>query len=198
MAPHDSDDDVDDLDDILNNFKPTNTTTKSNDASSSSAAPSVTKPAQSVAPHTAPDDLTDDAFARELAQGMETLMRDLGSSLEPGVTSGDAAEQQKAMQTAWEALFQESMDAAAAAENTGATGPTAPVPGAKVGGDSFQKSIRETMERMKSSEQNMKDSTASGTDPGQDDIAALLAALQGNGGTCSPPSFFGYRLLTDD
>ena len=188
MAPYDSDDDVDDLDDILNNFKPsTTTTTKPTDASSSSAKAPSQAQTTTQTQSTASDDLTDDAFARELEQGMKSLMQDLGS---PGAVPGDAAEQQKAMQSAWEALFRESMDAAAAAETTGPTGTSATgsaaAPGAKGagGGDSFQRSIRETMERMKSSEQSMKDSTAAGTgtDPGQDDIAALLAALQGGGG----------------
>jgi peroxin-19 len=174
MAPHDEDDDLDDLDDILSKFTP-NAGPATNNAPQTQV-PAQSKPHASLQDSSTSKELADDAFAQELAQGMEALMKELSGS---GTTSGEEPAEQKAMREAWEAMFRDEGD-----KSTPFPPMNGPSSTARASGESaFQKSIRETMERMKSSEQSMKESTSSSAAPEGDELASILAALgSGEGG----------------
>jgi peroxin-19 len=103
------------------------------------------------------DDSDEDAFAKELADGMEALMRELGGSAPSGSGSGaptEDKEQTEAFMKAWEQLLVEGMGgeqgAAAAEAAKGKEGERKEVE------DAFQKTIREAMDRMKSNEDTLQ------------------------------------------
>ncbi|KAH9918066.1 Pex19 protein family-domain-containing protein [Fomitopsis serialis] len=186
--PRIDDDDLDDLDDVLEQFQPKGTTQKQ--AASAGATPSLT--AASTASNTQPSSLDslglDEDFMRELTQGMESLMREIatgdGPQAEGSNTEGQSAEggqntdekqRQEALHAAWEKMFVESMNGAldVDSQSAGATDPTessgsggaAPPPQ-----DSFEASIRKAMEKLKESESNLKD----GPESSVDDLMAQL------------------------
>lgn len=190
----DVDEDVDDLDDVLDQF--------STEAPKPTAAPPLTSkstipPSSSAVAPAGSDDFSDD-FARELARGMESLMRDMGAPLGnagevPGsAASVDPAEEQRreeAFRKAWEAMLIEGMDGAVpglddiagvtaksgSGASTGAEADTGKDKEKATGAaeDDFQKNIRAAMQKLKESEQNLRDSQAASTN--DDDLEKLLA-----------------------
>lgn len=89
-------------------------------------------------------------FAKELAKGMEDLMKEIGGG---EALSGDGNgstkpevddETAKALQAAWEAMLTE--------DKNGQSAPAAAVEKEKPAGNDFQKTIRDGMERLRQSE----------------------------------------------
>ncbi|KAI0635373.1 Pex19 protein [Trametes polyzona] len=185
--------DLDDLDDVLEQFNaPPKPSTKPAAASTSSTG--QTPPANDghpAKPTSAPSSAQkkvdpleglDDDFARELTKGMESLFRDIaqGAGLEdiPDLSKAEEGttdeERAKAFKAAWEAMLVEGMNGAMSAEDVSSKGkaaesaPAAPSAAA----ESFQDNIRKAMERMKESNQKADEATASGE--GLEDIFSRL------------------------
>ncbi|KAK7029745.1 Pex19 protein family-domain-containing protein [Favolaschia claudopus] len=128
-------------------------------------------------------------FAKELAKGMESLMREIAEGQTPaGDTTADADTEAEAarFKAAWEAMLVQEMDgtsgnaasetAAAAATASGSSGPAPEV-------DDFQAKIRAAMNKVNEGESTLKsDSAASGSAPAPDSLEALLAQLNELGG----------------
>ncbi|KAI0367286.1 Pex19-domain-containing protein [Pilatotrama ljubarskyi] len=193
--------DLDDLDDVLEQFSaPPKPAAKVAAASASSAPqtppvkekPSTQSPAPQSASHKKPDPFglegLDDDFARELTKGMESLFRDIAegagledipdlAKIEEGTTDEERA---KAFKAAWEAMLVEGMNGAMSAEEVaekgkgaeGAAGSSAPAPSGST--DSFQDNIRKAMDRMKESDRKADEATAKGD--GLEDIFSRLTS----------------------
>ncbi|KAF7307681.1 hypothetical protein MKEN_01128100 [Mycena kentingensis (nom. inval.)] len=112
-------------------------------------------------------------FAAELAKGMESLMKEIseGGQGADGSGSGSAAQMQPELKAAWEALLVEGM-AAGASAGSGAEG-------ADAASNDFQAKIKAAMGKLKEGEDAMKGSGGAGS---EDPLAAMLAALGGEGG----------------
>ncbi|VDB92416.1 unnamed protein product [Peniophora sp. CBMAI 1063] len=168
------DEDLDDLDDILEEFKPPAATA----ASVTVPPPSTKSPAASSSapkPVAQPDpDAFNADFADEFAKQMEAALRELGGeSGEAGPSSTAPAsdkdkEQEEAFRKAWEKLLVDGMNG----EGEGEGAP----PAANAAEDPFQKNIREAMERLKQSDETLQANAASGGD----DLEKLLASLGGD------------------
>ncbi|KAI0339238.1 Pex19-domain-containing protein [Trametopsis cervina] len=184
------DEDVDDLDDVLEQF-----------GTASKTAPSATAPSapagkDKAAARKLPAGLEDldvgEDFARELAEGMAALMRelavDVGDKPEDNLTGKDASleqaelEREAAFRKAWEDMLVEDMNGALNTEDFGATGkgktPAKPGETAKtdVREDAFQASIKKAMDKLKQSDSALHaDSAAS------DPFEALLSQLGEDG-----------------
>lgn len=148
MAPPtvaDDDSDLDDLDDLLPSF------------SVPAPAPPASQPGPSAHHGAAADgeDDDDEAFAAELAKGMEGMLRDLGvdlSDLPPPSASPSAKQTKEADERSWEEAFEAALRAQEGGEQ-GSADSTAPKAAGTVGagkGD-FQNTIKETMDRLKTS-----------------------------------------------
>ncbi|KAL1938770.1 hypothetical protein VTO73DRAFT_11373 [Trametes versicolor] len=182
--------DLDDLDDVLEQFSapPPKPAAKAAPASTSSSQTPLAKDAPPSAPKAVdPFGLggLDADFAAELTRGMESLFKDIAggagldgipdlSEAEDGTTDEERA---KAFKAAWEAMLVEGMDGAMSAEEVSDKGKAAEgaAPGAGAPTDSFQENIRKAMERMKESDRKADEATSSGD--GLDDIFSKL----GNG-----------------
>ncbi|OJT06002.1 Peroxisome biogenesis protein 19-1 [Trametes pubescens] len=180
--------DLDDLDDVLEQFSapPPKPAAQAAPASTSSSSQTpLAKEAQpSVSKAVDPFGLggLDADFAAELTRGMESLFKDIAggagldgipdlSAAEDGTTDEERA---KAFKAAWEAMLVEGMDGAMSAEDVSDKGKAAEgaAPGAGVSTDSFQENIRKAMERMKESDRKADEATSSGD--GLDDIFSKL------------------------
>ncbi|EIN05462.1 Pex19 protein, partial [Punctularia strigosozonata HHB-11173 SS5] len=124
------------------------------------------------------DDGLDSDFARAFAKEMESFMKDLGGQ-HPGATGvagtgqeggGESSDVEKErLMAAWEAMLVEGMNGM----SEGA--PTGTVPAED---NDFQKTIRETMDKMKQSEEALKEADNA---PPPDSLEALLAQLKLDG-----------------
>jgi len=161
--------DVDDLDDILDNFTPNAPETTATDKTATDASP---PPGASARP---PDgentETTDTDFAEEFARQMEAMLRDLSIPEDPSSTTDSPGarnandETRQSLKTAWEEMLIKSMDDALSGISDGAKSNSA--------GDSedaFQKSLRETTERLHRSDTELQ----ADSQPGDDELAALL------------------------
>ncbi|KAM3072310.1 Peroxisome chaperone and import receptor [Clarireedia jacksonii] len=166
-VPDPDEDDLDDLDDMLDEFTPTKPEIKA-----APPAPS-TAPSSSKAPP--PDNplegLSDEDFAKQLQAGMAELMGELETSPE--------------MQAQFESLLKDM----GGLGDVGAAPPppSAPKPGSantkgaagSTGEESFQETIKKTMERMQASGDQ---ATAAATeDSGNDILAEMMKAMQASG-----------------
>ncbi|KIK26304.1 hypothetical protein PISMIDRAFT_637136, partial [Pisolithus microcarpus 441] len=135
------------------------------------------------------DDALTAAFASEFAKGMESLMRELAENGGLDFDARDDVGRDPAISAAWEAMLVEEMDKmpGKTAPTSSSTTSTAPAsakvgpnkPSAAATGDEFQSRIRDTMDKLKSSESGCNSSTAPlPTFPGADD-SSLAAFLQG-------------------
>lgn len=213
-AAVDPSDDLDDLDDILDEFndtkRPVTGLTPSASTSSTKAAPPVPAndeqiPAASATDGTGKEETEEEAnerFARELAVGMEALMKGLGGPQEGLNGATDTSKSTTEAATGNEALFNEEemmkqfeqmMSEMGLGGMTGLEGltgsdPTAPKPNTTTSSATaptaqppppanFQDAIKNTMSRLRES-----DATASSSTAGADgmDLEKLMAAL-GNG-----------------
>ncbi|KAI0318066.1 Pex19 protein family-domain-containing protein [Amylostereum chailletii] len=167
------DEDVDDLDDILDDFNAPPPLPKPAPAASSATS---STPSKATAPQPE-DDALDADFAQEFARQMEDVLRELGGDTGPPPAPGteDSADEerrrQEALKKAWEAMLIEGMDGASGASAGGSTGPE--TKGQAAAEDAFQKNIREAMERLKQSDANSQANAASG----DDELEKLLAQL---------------------
>ncbi|KAI0691483.1 Pex19 protein [Cytidiella melzeri] len=132
-------------------------------------------------------------FARELAEGMAALMREIaaeaGDKPEENITgtktpaSKDELEREANFRKAWENMLVDGMNGALDIDDFGVTGkgkaPAKPGEGSKaeVPEDSFQASIRKAMDKLKESDSSLQTDAASGGDP----LDTLLSQL-GEGG----------------
>ncbi|KAF8657598.1 hypothetical protein AX16_002179 [Volvariella volvacea WC 439] len=206
------DEDLDDLDDVLDEFD--------NNSRPSAPPPTASKTTFSNRPRTntrvdqAPfsipsssraaaldptSEIDEDAlsaeFAKELAKGMEELMKELAT--DGGKLSGDAsgsgdaeADVDKALKAAWEAMLVEGMNGAVdpsklGGQELGADG-VAGSSSKPAGGESdFQQKIRQAREKMRKNEEDLKNKS-SGETPSQQSLEALLSSLNdlglGSGG----------------
>lgn len=105
------------------------------------------------------DEGDEDAFAKELAQGMESLMREIAG--EAGVpeagASGDMSESERdrALKAAWEAMLVEGMDGNIGQDGIAGLGGEALEKDAGSGKDNaggFQDKIKQAMNKMKENE----------------------------------------------
>ncbi|KAF9033722.1 hypothetical protein BDZ89DRAFT_1100875 [Hymenopellis radicata] len=166
-------DDLDDFDDVLDEFN-----TK---APPPSAALPSTRPRTNtrvdLAPPSLPgapklgatnevqeDELSSD-FARELAKGMESLMKELGSQASAPAGEMDE-EQERQLKAAWEAMLVEGMNGEGSTSGLG----TEYKPEAG-GAKDFQSTIQETMRKLKEGDASVA------TDPEMQSLEALLKDL---------------------
>ncbi|OBZ78334.1 Peroxisome biogenesis protein 19-1 [Grifola frondosa] len=198
---NDVDDDLDDLDDVLEQFTPAPAKSQApvQPALAASSSSSVPAPKDGTAsqPRLAKTnsfsleglDMTDD-FTRELTRGMESLMREISNeSGIPAEGTGEAEdpeqemERQKAFKAAWEAMLIESMNGTLSADDL-AGAPKTDREAKNVdantspsgGGGTFQSSIQKAMEKLKESDSNLQ---ADASTSGAESLEALLSQLSG-------------------
>ncbi|GJE99453.1 Pex19 domain-containing protein [Phanerochaete sordida] len=191
------DDDTDDLDDILGGFAGD----KPKPKASAPSAPSTPGPSGSrppAPPNTVKkpglDDLNvGDDFARELAEGMAALMREIAvENGQAGAAGGELSDEDKqreaSFRKAWEDMIVEGMNGALDTEDfdKSVRGKASAKPGeaskAQVGDDAFQSNLRSAMDKLKVSEDVAKENEAKPSDDENDAFEKLLAALGENGG----------------
>ncbi|KAI0699770.1 Pex19 protein [Cerioporus squamosus] len=195
------DEDLDDLDDVLQQFNAPLKPTAQPLAASSTAPPKDTPTSSTQAKSVDPLAGIDEDFARELTKGMESLFRDIaqGAGLDDipdlGKEAEDATdeERERAFKAAWEAMLVEGMNgtmnpedllgglgaagagkAKAKAGEAKASG-SGSVPSASAGAatDSFQENIRRAMDKLKESDQKAGEAAAQGSD-GLEDIFSRM------------------------
>lgn len=167
-VPDPDEDDLDDLDDMLDDFSTVKIDSKKPLETPAAPAAAATGPAPEAGAKTEdpvnPKDTTEEDFAKQLQAGMANLLSELEKSPE--------------MQAEFESMFKgmaaatdggaASGDAAAAADTAAATD------------ESFQDTIRRTMERMQTSGEQATAAAASG---GSDDfMSELLKQMTSSGG----------------
>ncbi|OAX36256.1 Pex19-domain-containing protein [Rhizopogon vinicolor AM-OR11-026] len=176
----DDEDDVDDLDDVLDQFNPTTAPASSLSrppASSPAVNESTSSKASQPKPSSSDVDLEPD-FAKELAEGMESLWRDIakhGLNKDSGKedeTSDQREERERSLAAAWEAMLIEGMDGSL--QHGTSDAPTVLKAGEK---DNFQSHIRNTMNKLKESESGLKSTDASSSAASADPLEALLSQL---------------------
>ncbi|KAI0055701.1 Pex19-domain-containing protein [Artomyces pyxidatus] len=172
------DEDVEDLDDVLEEF---NAPPKQPaPAPTPSPAKPTSPPTTSAAPEPADaDDLLSGDFAAEFARQMESVLRELGGPLAPepapAATGKDAdAARDEAFRAAWEAMLVDEMDGLTDLSGVGKEKEKGATAGAEEPEDAFQRSVRQAMERLKVSEETLQADAAAG--PGAD-FEQLLAQL---------------------
>lgn len=169
-VPDPDEDDLDDLDDMLDEFTPLNPTAD---------APSTSGPGRPATAPTAEEGLSDDDFAKQLQAGMADLLGELETSPD--------------MQAQLESMLKELGGAAGLGEAAGLS--TAPAStskaattekstagssaGAAVTEESFQETIRKTMERMRTSGDQA--TAAAASDNTDDFLAEMMKAMQSGG-----------------
>ncbi|KAI9798322.1 MAG: Peroxisome chaperone and import receptor [Piccolia ochrophora] len=164
-APDPDEDDLDDLDDLLDEFSESKVTSQDAPPPSDPG-----RPAELPQPDAPPHPLQGDDFATDLQAGMAELLGELDKSPE--------------MQKQFEDLIKDLGDTAAPTiPNIGNANATASTDGASVppdmaGNDTFQETIRRTMQRMQDSgEQATAASTAAG-DSSDDILAEMFKQMQ--------------------
>lgn len=165
MAPDPEEDDLDDLDDVLDSFA-----AKPSAPSTTTTAPSASgpgRPPDDPASTSAIVDETDDVdLAKDLQKGMEALIGELGENKEmqaqfeammaelvaagQAPTDAEAAEHVKSASESMPQMPEEVKQATSSAAG-----------GSKKGEESFQDTIRKTMERMQASDSTAKNASTS-------------------------------------
>ncbi|OAA37938.1 peroxin [Beauveria brongniartii RCEF 3172] len=173
-VPDPDEDDLDDLDDMLDDFSTVKIDSKkpletpAAPAAAAAAAAAAAGPAPEAGAKTEdpvnPKDITEEDFAKQLQDGMANLLSEL--------------EKSPAMQAEFESMFK---GMAGATEGGAASGDTAATADAAAATDeSFQDTIRRTMERMQTSGEQATAAAASG---GSDDfMSELLKQMTSSGG----------------
>lgn len=175
----DADEDLDELDDVLSEFNPPPSESptkptlgrKRTNTRVDQAPVSIPGVPSAEATSEADEALLNDEFAKELAKNMEELMKDLvanGESEEPVDSKEDGdKETQRVLKAAWEAMLIEGMD--------GMTGSGQDAEDKGKGTGDFQSRIKQTMDKLKESEDNIKAGSSS-TAP--DTLDGLLKSFQ--------------------
>ncbi|KAI9879995.1 MAG: Peroxisome chaperone and import receptor [Pleopsidium flavum] len=167
-APDPDEDDLDDLDDLLDEFSATKIDAKEDAPPHSGPG----RPQAAVVPPAATGDLQgEDEFAKQLQAGMANLLGELETSPE--------------MQQQFESLVKELGDAAgmapphAEASSTASTVHKSEAGSSTGAEESFQETIRKTMERMQNSGEQ---ATAAAASENPDDLLAqMMKEMQGGG-----------------
>ncbi|KAG6876132.1 hypothetical protein C0992_000781 [Termitomyces sp. T32_za158] len=174
----DPEDNFDDFDDVLEQFnQPRPSAAKPPPASTIPEPPRASTSAD-VVPES---DLMSDDFAKELANGMADLMREIaGSGSQPsneekGKDQGEnleiSDEQRRALKAAWEAMLVDELGESGDEDKS------------KDGGK-FQETIKKAMDKLKESENDVQSSTSKpGSGGSEDELAELLAKLGKEGGS---------------
>ncbi|KAJ6789016.1 hypothetical protein PWT90_09135 [Aphanocladium album] len=177
-VPDPDEDDLDDLDDMLEEFstvkldskKPADAPAAPAAAAAPSAATAAPEDSAKVEGGINPEDMSEEDFAKQLQAGMANLLGELEKSPE--------------MQAEFESMFK-NMAAAGAEAAAGAagappgTGAAAAAAGAGPADESFQDTIRRTMERMQNSGDQATAAAASGS--GSDDFMSELLKQMASG-----------------
>ncbi|KAJ6476172.1 Pex19 protein family-domain-containing protein [Mycena sanguinolenta] len=193
-------DDLDDLDDVLDQFSPQSPQAPSAPPPTATQptftgrprtntrvdAPPVPGPGNGLAPLGEEEDALAADFAKELAKGMETLMREIaaadqGETAQGGEGDKDADEEAKRFKAAWEAMLVEEMDGLSTGAGTSADG-------AAPSTDDFQAKIRAAMSKVNEGESTLKDVAGTGAAADPDSLEALMAQLNDLGGADLPES----------
>ncbi|KAN0086032.1 peroxisome chaperone and import receptor [Tylopilus felleus] len=179
----DEEEDLDDLDDVLDQFSPpAQPTTTAPSQPPPSAGASTTSPPPAADPHSEESATVSDEFAAEFAKEMESLLNGLGIDPDAkskgkgrdGGNSGGADRERLA--AAWEAMLVEGMNTTVEPSNARASSSAdASSPGTT--GHDFQSSIRSTLNRLKESESGLQPSDASAS-AGGENLESLLAQLK--------------------
>ncbi|KAF8964821.1 Pex19 protein family-domain-containing protein [Flammula alnicola] len=213
----DPEDDLDDLDDVLSQFTPGQKGAPIQSPLSPVASPPPPPPSAASttttfgrprtntrvdAPPTsipgsgsylatadeADEDALSSEFTKELARGMESLMREIADEA-AGSAQGDAAEGEvtederaRAFKAAWEAMLVEGMDGNLGDGGLEALGETEPSAKAKeadagAGTGGFQDKIKQAMDKLKESESKIKVTSGAGSAANPESLEALLQSL---------------------
>jgi peroxin-19 len=182
----DDDSDVDDLDDVLDDFgkqppvKPAPQTATSSKPSTAPAAPSIPPPA-------GPSKTSEEDFAEVFEREMAAMLRDLVAPQDPSSSAdgesaappADNSERDRAVREAWEKMLEKSMDDAFSGLD-GDQGAT------KESEDAFQKNVKEAMERLRRSDTDLQ---ADASAPPEDELSTILGSLEGLGDDDSIQNF---------
>ncbi|KAF8888502.1 Pex19 protein family-domain-containing protein [Mucidula mucida] len=166
-------DDLDDFDDVIDEFNlkapPPSAVLPSTRPRTNTrvdvAAPSLPGAPKLGATDEVNEDELSSEFARELAKGMESLMKELGS--QANVPAGETnEEQERQLKAAWEAMLIEGMN------GEGSTSALGTEYKPEAGGvKDFQSTIQETMRKLKEGDASVS------TDPEMQSLEALLKDL---------------------
>ncbi|RDB16460.1 Peroxisomal biogenesis factor 19 [Hypsizygus marmoreus] len=203
----DADEDLEDLDDVLSQFNPSSSANQPQSPGGLVSPPPPPPTATTITSFSRPRtntrvdappmsvpgsgravalDSTDEAdedelsaeFSRELAKGMESLMREIGGGPLPGEAAGSGSDQlddkeaQQAFKAAWEAMLVEGMDGMGSNDlagleeflgqgaqdvkaKEGSAPSTSGVQG-RVETNEFQNKIKQAMDKLRQSESNLK------------------------------------------
>ena len=207
-VPDPDEDDLDDLDDVLDEFASTKLDSKPAPASSGPGRPTTTAAATAATAPSSTSGTTavgilpdDDEFARQLQAGMADLLGELESSpdmqqqfeqlvKELGEAAEAAAPSQQRPNAAKDKDLDKNANAAATAAALGADAPNKPE-------DSFQETIRKTMERMQASGESASAAAASQSAAEDDVLAAMLKEMEkgGMGGGFGSDEDFSKMLM---
>jgi len=168
----DDDSDVDDLDDVLDDFTITRPAKPAPQVTT--AGPSIID-ASARPPDTEKTESTDTDFAEEFARQMEAMLRDMVTPQDPSSTAdsagtGDASAgedktREEAFRAAWEEILVKSMDDALSGLSDGAKSDTA-----DDSQEAFQKSLQEATERLHRSDTELQ----ADSQVADDELTALL------------------------
>lgn len=158
-APDPDEDDLDDLDDVLDEFAATKIDTKA-------PAPAPSGPGRPTPPLTK-STVEDDDFAKQLQAGMADLLGELETSPD--------------LQKQFEEMVKGMGDMDSLVSGAGASGdlPSAEKPSTKAAEESFQETIRRTMERMQ--ESGDQASAAAASTKSDDIFAQMLKEMEKGG-----------------
>ncbi|KAF2722452.1 Pex19-domain-containing protein [Polychaeton citri CBS 116435] len=177
MAPDPEEDDLDDLDDVLDQFQQTSVSSKSKD--SKPAVPEKSPFAPGAGPNVAPPGLEGD-FAAQLQSGMQDLMGEFGGNpdmqrefekmMAELVAVGEAGTDEEALKHLAKAADATPSTPPAVEQSSKAAGKKS-----QSGEDSFQDTIRRTMERMQASgDQATTAAQAGGNGSSEEEMLAQL------------------------
>jgi peroxin-19 len=207
-APDPDEDELSDLDDVLDEFATTRLDSKPVPASSGPGRPSNTAVPSSTSGTTTAGILPDDdEFARQLQAGMadllgelesspdmqrqfEQLVKELGEAAEAAAPPSQTTSQQKQPTAAKDKETGKDANATATAAVPGVGMPDKPE-------DSFQDTIRKTMERMQASGESASAAAASQSATEEDFLAAMLKEMEkgGMGGGFGSDEDFSKMLM---
>jgi len=167
-VPDPDEDDLDDLDDMLDAFSPTRSDSKIQDPED----PKLVKPSNIQSPSNEPEenDIPEEDFAKQLQAGMADLLGELGNDPDMRAQFADIMKELGGVEGSEDNAPATPSKAAGEAAKASASAPATE--------ESFQETIRKTMERMQASEGK---ATAAAADDDSEDILAELMKQMGSG-----------------
>ncbi|KAJ3988864.1 Pex19 protein family-domain-containing protein [Lentinula detonsa] len=128
-----------------------------------------------------------DAFTTELVKNMQDLMRELADEKSTETGGGEEAneagtegEAERLMKAAWEAMLIEGMNGMTetGTETAPSTSAAASISTSSATGSDFQNKIKQTMEKLKESEDNMQNLSSSTSSGNPESLQGLLNSLK--------------------